>query len=64
MISFVKTFSIFALIAAAPIIALKIYIQLSGDLDARWMLIRYGVLFAVWAVVFLGLGIYKGIKAG
>ena len=49
-------------IALAPVLLLKLYVMVSGDLDARWLIIRYGVLFVLWFIAFVSLGVCKGTK--
>ena len=60
---FCKSFGVFLIIAFAPIIILKFYIGISGDLNARWEVIRYGTLLLIWILFFVVAGIFKGIKA-
>lgn len=62
MTTFIKPFLLYLLIAALPIIILKVYIEVTGNLDARWLVIQYSVPMVVWSVVFVAIGIFKGIK--
>ena len=58
-----RIFIFYMLIAIAPILLLKIYIQISGNIEARWLLVKYGFIFIIWTVMFIVVAIYKGISS-
>ena len=59
---FARSFLLCLLIALAPVLALNIYIEFSGDIAARWLVVRYGFLMLGWFMVFTILGVVKGVK--